>query len=169
MDYAAALIFILPAYFANSAPVVFGGGEKVDFGKKLFDGKRVFGDGKTWRGLVSGIAFGTLAALILSLLDNLFLPQLPFREKVLVGLLLSCGTMAGDLLGSFLKRRLNISNGAQHEFFDQLLFLGAALAFVSPFYLPSLEIAVFLVLVTYVLHKSSNWLAHYFKLKKVPW
>lgn len=148
---------------------MFGGGKKIDYGKNLYDGRRVFGDGKTWKGLVAGVAFGTLAAIILALLDNFFVPQVQFREKVLVGLLLSCGTMAGDLLGSFLKRRLAISQSSQHEFFDQLLFLGGALVFASPVFLPRLETIVFLIAVTYILHKLFNWMAHRLNLKKVPW
>lgn len=169
LDYASALLFILPAYFANSSPVVFGGGKKIDYGKNFYDGRRVFGEGKTWKGLVAGVAFGTLCAIILSLLDNLYLPALPFREKVVVGLLLSCGTMAGDLVGSFVKRRLAIAQGSQHEFYDQLLFLGGALAFASPAFLPPLETILFLIAVTYILHKAFNYLAHALKLKKVPW
>ncbi len=171
MDYASSLLFILPAYFANSSPVIFGGGKRVDFGKTFSDGRRVFGDGKTWQGLLGGIAVGTLVAIILALpfSGNLFVPELAFRQKVIVGLLLSCGTMAGDLLGSFLKRRLGIPQSSQHEFFDQLLFLGGALFFASPVFLPPVETIVFLIGVTYILHKLFNYLAHKLKLKKVPW
>ncbi|MDD2936323.1 MAG: CDP-archaeol synthase, partial [Candidatus Methanomethylophilaceae archaeon] len=43
----------LPAMLPNSAAVVFGGGTKMDFGKS-WRGKRIFGDGKSWRGFFGG-------------------------------------------------------------------------------------------------------------------
>src|SRR5437667_105251 len=58
MDLAAipqALWFFLPAYVANPMAVVFGGGTPIDFGRTLRDGERLFGDGKTWRGVVGGL------------------------------------------------------------------------------------------------------------------
>jgi len=39
------IIFILPAYFANSSPVILGGGAPIDLGRKAWDKKRIFGDG----------------------------------------------------------------------------------------------------------------------------
>ncbi|MGZ5017206.1 MAG: CDP-archaeol synthase [Methylobacter sp.] len=65
----------------------------VDLGLKLRDGRRLFGDTKTWRGLCSAIFFTVLAA-ILSGIDLL--------TGVLFGLLV----MSGDLLASFIKRRM---------------------------------------------------------------
>jgi len=50
---------MLPAYMANPTAVVFGGGTPVDMGKNWKDGRRIFGDGKTFRGLIGG----TIAAL----------------------------------------------------------------------------------------------------------
>ena len=47
-----ALWLILPAYVANASAVLVGGGTPVDFGKNWRDGKRILGDGKTWRGLL---------------------------------------------------------------------------------------------------------------------
>ena len=46
------LLYILPAYVANGAPVIFGGGTPLDFGRKL-GGKPIFGNHKTIRGLIS--------------------------------------------------------------------------------------------------------------------
>ena len=38
-----ALKFIFPAYCANAAPVIFGGGKPLDRGKKFVDGKPILG------------------------------------------------------------------------------------------------------------------------------
>ncbi|MBR2092920.1 MAG: CDP-archaeol synthase, partial [Candidatus Methanomethylophilaceae archaeon] len=63
------LWLFLPAMLPNSAAVLFGGGTKMDFGKS-WKGKRIFGDGKSWRGFFggafSGIALG-LAIIGISL------------------------------------------------------------------------------------------------------
>ncbi len=40
---------MLPAYVPNNAAVLAGGGRPID-GGRTWDGKRVLGDGKTWRG-----------------------------------------------------------------------------------------------------------------------
>src|SRR2546427_7243325 len=61
-----ALWFFLPAYVANPMAVVFGGGTPIDFGRTLRDGERLFGDGKTWRGLVGGTLAGAFLGLLLA-------------------------------------------------------------------------------------------------------
>jgi len=53
-----ALWLVLPAYIANASALLVGGGTPIDFGKKWKDGNRILGDGKTWRGLISGAFVG---------------------------------------------------------------------------------------------------------------
>src|SRR2546422_8010984 len=62
-----ALWFFLPAFIANPMAVVFGGGSPIDGGRSLSDGQRIFGDGKTWRGLIGGTFSGAILGLLLSL------------------------------------------------------------------------------------------------------
>ena len=50
-----ALKFIFPAYCANATPVLAGGGTRMDFGKNFYDGKRIFGNNKTFRGFFFGL------------------------------------------------------------------------------------------------------------------
>ena len=45
---------MLPAYLPNPVAAIFGGGTPIDLGKNFSDGKRVLGDGKTYRGLIFG-------------------------------------------------------------------------------------------------------------------
>lgn len=163
------VLFILPAYFANAAPVVFGGGAHVDFGKKMRDGQRVFGPGKTWRGLFSGVAVGSLIGLLEAIALNS--PLLALQ-----GVLLSVGTMTGDLLGSFIKRRMKQKQGQPSLFLDQLLFLFVALIMAYPVYsMPNAPLKIdvegvaVLVVLTYAAHRISNWAANKAGLKKVPW
>ena len=48
------LLFIFPAYVSNAGMVLVGGGKPIDKGKYFRDGKRIFGDHKTWNGLIKG-------------------------------------------------------------------------------------------------------------------
>jgi len=168
------IILVFPAYVANAIPVVFGGGQAIDYGKKLW-GERVFGASKTIRGALSGFAFGTTSGIAIAFtLSPFFLPQLGVMQKVAVAFALSLGTIVGDLLGSFMKRRLGIKPGAQSLLLDQLPFLYTALffAWLAWSELPT-ALGVtgffFLTILTILLHLFFNLLAHAFRLKKVPW
>jgi len=48
------LLFIVPAYISNASMVITGGGKPIDGGKNFIDGRRLFGDHKTWNGLIKG-------------------------------------------------------------------------------------------------------------------
>ena len=167
------VIFILPSYFANSAPVIFGGGIPIDHGKKFVDGKRIFGNGKTIRGFLAGI----FAGLIIASLEGIFLPGTRWdiyggpSAYILCGLLLSVGTMFGDLAGSFVKRRQNIAQGKPSFMMDQLSFLAFALLFAYPFasHLLTPIAVIFLGVLTYFVHIGANVIANRLGLKKVPW
>ena len=168
------VLFILPAYFANSVPVLLGGGAPIDGGKKWKDGQRLFGDGKTVRGFFSGvlagIAVGALEGLLLAG-GNLDLYHGSPPTYALAGFLLGCGAMAGDLLGSFIKRRQGLSRGKPSLVMDQLLFLALALLAAYPLAagLLTLEAVLFLAILTYFVHVGANVVANRLGLKKVPW
>lgn len=167
------LLFILPSYFANSVPVVLGYGSPIDGKRKLWDGNRVFGDGKTVRGFFSGI----FAAVLVGSIEALLLSGSEFgiygspQDYVAAGLLLGLGTMAGDLAGSFIKRRQGVARGKPSLLLDQLMFLFFALLFAYPVasHLLSLEAVLFLAVLTYFVHIGANILANRIGLKKVPW
>ena len=66
----------LPAWIANSTPVIFGGGRTIDGGRVFRDGSRILGDGKTVRGLIIGIMLGTLTGLV----QGIVAPYLHHRQ-----------------------------------------------------------------------------------------
>lgn len=109
---------MLPAYISNSSAVILGGKFPVDFRRDFLDGKRVLGDGKTYSGLIGG----TLAGFTAGMLLNIF--SLRFPVSVLFGL--SFGAMVGDMVASFIKRRLGLERGETLPLVDQLDFLGGA-------------------------------------------
>ncbi len=167
------LLFILPAYFANSSPVVFGGGAPLDLNARFSDGRRVLGNGKTIRGFVTGILAGGIIGGVLGLIlpgtSLSFLPD--FKSYLLLGFVLGFGTMLGDSIGSFVKRRLDIKPGHPSFLLDQLTFLVVALLLAYPMVpsVYSVPALVFLFVVTYFLHIGFNVLANRLGLKRVPW
>ncbi len=154
------IIYIWPAYVANGAPVLFGGGKPLDFGKKIW-GRPIFGSHKTIRGLAAGL----LAGFIMAYAESFFVPYMLY-----VGILLSVGAMFGDLAGSFVKRRIGSREGAQIVLLDQYPFLIFALLFAFPLgNLPGVFGVIFLFALTGLLHILTNYSAYRMKLKKVPW
>jgi CDP-2,3-bis-(O-geranylgeranyl)-sn-glycerol synthase len=87
-------------------------------GGRTVRGRRLFGDNKTWRGVVTmvpatGASFALLAALLSASPVRLAgLWPLSPGPYALVGLWAGLGFMAGELPNSFLKRQLGIPPGA---------------------------------------------------------
>jgi CDP-2,3-bis-(O-geranylgeranyl)-sn-glycerol synthase len=156
-----ALKFIFPAYCANAVPVLAGGGLAIDFGKKLLDGKPVFGKNKTFRGFFAGLAVGTATGLAESKV---------FNYPIMFGLLLSLGALAGDLAGAFLKRRLDIPPGGLLPVIDQLDFILGAILFSLPLSIAwNWELLVTILVITPPLHLLTNFVAFKLRLKSNPW
>ena len=164
MDIAAlaleAFKLIFPAYCANAAPVLAGGGLPMDFGKNFFDGKRVFGKNKTFRGFFVGLAIGGLVGLTEDFL---------FDYPPLLCLFSPLGALLGDLAGAFLKRRLNIAPGGLLPIVDQIDFVVGSIVFSLPFSIISPELAIAMLIITPPIHLLTNFLAYKLKLKSNPW
>lgn len=128
-----ALWVIFPAYVANGSAVLVGGGRPIDFGKNWRDGKRVFGDGKTWRGLFVGTFVGMICGFGLSVAskylevygyDYLGLNDfLGFPLMIPIVFSVCFGALFGDIVESFFKRRFGKKRGEDWIPFDQLDFL----------------------------------------------
>lgn len=152
------LLYILPAYIANAIPVLIGKltnyAMPIDCGRFLY-GERIFGQGKTWPGFISGLLAGTITGILLGI--------------PLLGFLLSIGALLGDLIASFAKRRAHFPRGAQLPIIDQLDFLFGALIFSAPLYpFTNVEIII-LILITPPIHLGANIIAYFLKLKKEWW
>ena len=155
-----ALLFIGPSYVANAAPLVFGGGRPLDGGRNFIDGRPIFGAHKTVRGLVAGILAGSLVGLGESLVD----PRL-----AIAGFAISLGAVLGDLLGAFIKRRLNMTPGRLFPVVDQLDFVLGALV-LSYYLLPMSWLSILIVvIVTPPIHLGTNLGAYLVGIKKTYW
>ena len=132
----------------------------MDFGKNFYDGKRIFGNNKTFRGFFFGLAIGIMVGLIECWL---------FGFPVLFSVLTPLGALLGDLTGAFLKRRLGIAPGGLLPIVDQVDFVVGAVLFSLPLALISWELAVTVLLITPPIHLFTNFLAYKMKLKRKPW
>lgn len=169
---------ILPAYAANGLVPLLGlyKGKlhQVDFGKK-FRGKPLLGPGKSWEGLFLGSVLGVLIASI----EMLAFPFLPFEISPapltivvmtpLLGLLLGFGAMAGDIAGSFIKRRLGLERGSPAPILDQDDFVIGAFLFVSLIMAVRMEWWILLLVITPILHWIACAIGYILKVKKTPW
>ena len=155
-----ALKFIFPAYCANATPVLAGGGPCMDFGKNFFDGKRVFGNNKTFRGFFFGLAIGVMVGLMETVL---------FHFPILFAFLIPLGALVGDLAGAFSKRRMGIEPGGLLPVVDQVDFAVGAIVFSVPLAIMDWQLAVTVLLITPPIHLLTNFLAYKMKLKKNPW
>ncbi len=173
----------LPAMLPNSAAVVFGGGTKIDFGKS-WRGKRIFGDGKSWRGFFGGALSGIALGLILMGISHPFDPVNhwgfgSFSQGVVLITTLAFGAVLGDLAGAFIKRRLGLERGVKAPVLDQYDFVAGAFLLTALFnfnwvfetYFAGWNILafVFLLLIMFGLHRAANIIGYKMGLKKEPW
>ena len=140
-----AVYFMLPAYVANLSGLAFGGGTPVDGGKDYKDGRRLIGNGVTWKGLQNGTILGTLVGVVLGMI----------------------GTLLGDLVGSFIKRRIGLQSGEPAPLMDQLDFVVGALVLSLIMVQISWKFFLIIAVLTLVLHLGSNCIAYLIGIKDV--
>ncbi len=153
--------FSLPFYFANIAPLFARKLRFLDYpidNNLQLKGTRLFGQNKTWRGLL----FGILAGVITSFFQG---------RGYYPGFILSLGTLIGDLIGSFIKRQLDLKPGQRNLLFDSTpgTFIPLLLANFIGILTLSLSQSVFLLLVGPLLHILANTLWFKLKIKEAPW
>lgn len=79
----------------------------IDFGHALGNGQRLLGRSKTWRGLFSALVLTSAAAFLLG-------------YSFMVGFWIGLLAMLGDLVSSFIKRRMGLASGEMALFLDQV-------------------------------------------------
>lgn len=103
------LLFILTA---NGAPIIARNllqsryDYPLDFTIKLGN-QDLFGPSKTWRGLIAAIVFTALVAFVLG-------------YTLVLGAVIAVAAMTGDVLSSFIKRRLQLKPSSMAPFLDQI-------------------------------------------------
>ena len=167
-----ALYFFLLAYCANMAPV-FANKLRLPFGGPI--SSKYFGEHKTWRGFIVGFLVALIVLYIQKLLlvqNNLFATSLSILDyenisMFLYALAFGLGALTGDLIKSFFKRRFNKKSGTSWFPFDQIDFVVGAIIFLYPFYQTDIKIVLILLVVTPVLHLTTNIFGYHLGLKRV--
>jgi len=174
--------FFLPAGAANVMPILIAAvpalkrfDAPIDCGL-MFRSKRVLGDHKTWRGLISGVVAATIAfwlqqllvqhtgwaASLTSATDYVGLPTL------VVGALFGLGALGGDAIESFFKRQRGVAPGRGWFPFDQTDYIiGGALA-TAPFIQLGFWQYVMLVIMWLIVHVVASYIGYLLGLKERP-
>lgn len=136
MHFTALAQLLILLAVANGLPViakrVLGGryARPIDGNLLFFDGRPLLGPSKTIRGIAASLLVTTLAAPLV-------------RLDFTIGLLVAAAAMAGDLLSSFVKRRLGFASSSRATGLDQIPeALFPLLACRSALSLTALDIAV---------------------------
>ncbi len=157
------ILVYLPALVANGSATLISKGHPIDFGRRFIDGRRILGDGKTVEGFTVGLLYSTSIALTEAVAAS--------DSRIAVyGVAAGVGALLGDMLGSFIKRRMGLERGAKAPLLDQLDFLlGAYAATILAGYTPPAVYAVVFAGVVYGLHRATNMAAYKLGIKTVPW
>lgn len=170
-NYLAAALFFAPAGLANLTPVLVNKipylnqwKTPVDFGKSC-RGKRITGDNKTWRGIISGTLVAGVSAIGISKVS----PETIINNHIFItGLLLGFGALVGDAFESFIKRQYGIKPGTSWFPWDQTDYIAGGLLFVLPVAaLPGWAI-ITIIGVYFPLHLLVAYLAYRLGLKSSP-
>ena len=176
MYFLSVLFLFLPAGLANLVPPFAAiylpkYDQPMDFGK-TFKGKRILGDHKTFRGLVTGML---MAELLFLLQIYLFDTQPFFKSLSLInydstsiffGLALGFGALAGDAIKSFVKRQINIVPGASWFPWDQIDWVIGSLLISQFFISINLQTAGTYLLLGLVLHLIIKFIGFLIKMNK---
>jgi len=139
------------------------------------DGMRILGDGKTYRGFFCGVLGGILVGFVqIGIQGALDMPFLPTHTPLSV-ILLAIGALLGDIVKSFIKRRLKKPSGEKWPVADQYDLVAGAFLLLALFdtdWLLSavtLPVLFWILVLTPLLHKMANVVGYYAGVKDVPW
>ena len=156
----------------------------MDGGKNLWDGKRIFGDNKTWKGFLGYVVLNIVCMVLwgfackaLGLESyNFFYGEVVNTpvQNLLIGLLLGLAYALFELPNSFIKRRLGIVPGKSLSgfwkvffvFFDQADSVFGCVLVVCLYAPMSVGFYFLYVLVGAVTHIVTNMLLYFCKLRK---
>lgn len=166
---------MVPAYVPNNVAVLVGGGPPIDVGC-TWCGRRLLGDGKTWRGTFAGVLAGVALAALLNALRGRAsdVAGIALPRFGVAALSLPLGAMLGDMAASFYKRRSGRERGAPAPGLDQFDFVLGALCltrlFAPRWFRRTFRVPVLaaVIVMTPLLHLGTNYLAYRLGLKSEP-
>lgn len=178
--WAQCFYFFCPAFLANMVPVLAARFQSFpSLASPVDRGKNWLGPNKTVRGLL----LGTTAAIAATYCQAALYRFEPFArfslldydrvQPFLLGFLLGFGSLVGDGMGSFLKRRLGKRPGEHLWLIDEISMAVGAIVFLAILYpSPSIRkvtIAFVLVALTFLWHLIAARTAYAIGMRKVRW
>jgi CDP-2,3-bis-(O-geranylgeranyl)-sn-glycerol synthase len=181
-DILFSLWFFLPGGLANASPVFASRigflkwlRKPLDFGQK-FRKRRIFGDNKTWQGLLFAVVLGLIVIVFQKYGYNhsqwlrTVSGSVNYSRPIIfwLGPLLGLGALLGDAIESFFKRQLGIKPGHSWFPFDQIDYtLGGLLLSLFVVRLSIYEYLL-IVLVWFIVHLISSYFSYLVGLKSRP-
>lgn len=154
--------YYVPVMVANGFPVLVKGSRRIDRDGLFLDGKPILGSNKTIEGFVVGLIGSYIASTSIGIV---------YMDPSLIPLLTGAGFFAliGDLIGAFIKRRLNIKPGDPAPLLDQLDFIALSTLYyivigIKEFVERPSFILISIVVIA-ILHIATNLLAYSIGLK----
>lgn len=181
-DILFALWFFLPAGVANvtpilaiKAPLLKKWNTPIDLNKS-WRGRRLLGNHKTWRGIVTGAIAAILVVwLQVWLFQNYewardVSAELNYRDIPVLGLglALGIGALGGDALKSFFKRRMEVNDGHTWFPFDQLDYVVGGLLLSSLVVDLTFSHYAWVIAVWFGMHLLFSYIGFLLKLKESP-
>ena len=164
---------LLPAYIANMAPVLSRPWFKhfatpID-NNRWWHGQPLFGNHKTWRGILTGIA----GAVCITLIQSIVTPITQYANYqqlwLPLGLAMGLGALGGDLLKSFFKRRRGFPPGARWIPWDQIDFIIGALILITPLVRITIINQITIIVGSFLGHVLVNRIGFWLEIKDTPW
>lgn len=167
MIYILKILWIfLPGAFANMAPLIFN---RINF-LNIPINKKLFGENKTWRGIFFGIILSIVVAFLQKISSALFhnIETLNYNEiNIFVfGFVMGAGALTGDLIKSFIKRKINILPGKSLPILDQIDWVLGCLIILSFYIKLTIDPVLVSILVLGILHFLINIFSYKIKIRK---
>ena len=147
---------------ANGTPILFRRfmgshlNYPIDAHKLWTDQRPLFGSSKTWRGVISSLVVTTVIGMLLSF-------------DWTIGMTIAAGAMAGDLLSSFIKRRLGIAPHDMAIVLDQVPESLIPLLLVAPTLSLGLLEIIGLALTFFVIELVLSKILYRLKIRNRPY
>lgn len=146
---------------------------------KTYNGKRIFGDHKTFRGVILMIIFSVFGVYFLQFLVYKFdsierLNILLFDQysPIFYGVLFGLGYTIAELPNSFAKRQIEIPEGKRGSIFniimDQIDSPIGCMIIIAAFSNMSVEFFIFGLFFSLIIHLVINFLLYLMKLRQNP-
>jgi len=171
VNFFGTLLFFLPAGVANMSPVLANKipylrnwKTPIDFGVS-YNGKRLLGDNKRWRGVIVGTVMAILTGLVTS---HFYFHHSNLKSWLIRSALIGLGALLGDAVESYFKRLVGKKPGERWFPFDQIDYIVGGLVLSGFIFDLDLPQIAYIFAVYFGLHILIAYIAFLLGLKEKP-